>query len=147
MMIKEYMSPVKRRLFFRKNIMKKQYYVLLGFIGIGGLIAASCATIKGYDDYLETWIGRSEADLVADWGAPNEMQNLGDGRQLFVYMKQKTVMETGSDPQNVNFGNYSLYSPENDAMQSETLYYCETTFTTENDIIVDYSWAGDACVR
>ena len=56
-------------------------------------------------------------------------------------------MEPEANPQNVNFGNYSLYNSVNDAMQSETIYYCETTFTTENDIIVDYSWAGDACVR
>ena len=127
--------------------MKKHYCLFAGMMGISCLAAISCATIKGYDDYLETWIGRSEADLIAYMGAPNEIQDLGKGRQIFVYMKQKTVMETGANPQNVNFGNYSLYNPENDAMQSEMLYYCETTFTTQNDIIVDYSWSGDACVR
>lgn len=107
----------------------------------------ACHTVQHYDDYLESWIGKSEAELVETWGGPVKMENLGAGRQLFVYMKQKTVMEPGANPQDVNFGNYSLYSPANDAMQSETVYYCETTFTTENDIIVDYSWAGDACVK
>ncbi|MBR5129776.1 MAG: hypothetical protein IKV03_00935 [Alphaproteobacteria bacterium] len=111
------------------------------------LVLTACHSVQEYEDYLDSWVGRSEADLVASWGAPSQMQNLGGGRQLFTYIKQKTVMETGTVPQDVNFGNYSLYSPQNDAMQSETLYYCETTFTTQNDIIVDYSWAGDACVR
>lgn len=124
--------------------MKK--YILLGVSGY--LVALSaCATIQNYDDYLESWVGRSEAELVETWGAPIKMENLGGGRQLFTYIKQKIVMEPEANPQNVNFGNYSLYNSVNDAMQSETIYYCETTFTTENDIIVDYSWAGDACVR
>lgn len=111
------------------------------------LVLTACHSVQKYEDYLDSWVGRSEADLVATWGAPNQMQDLGGGRQLFIYIKQKTVMEMGANPQNVNFGNYSLYNPENDMMQSETLYYCETTFTTQNDIIVDYSWVGDACVR
>ena len=110
-------------------------------------VLTACHSVQKYEDYLDGWVGRSEADLVTAWGAPSQMQDLGGGRQLFTYIKQKTVMETGADPQNVNFGNYSLYSPENDALQSEILYYCETTFTTQNDIIVDYSWAGDACIR
>ena len=118
------------------------------FLGIGGLMSLmACASVQNYDDYLESWIGKSEAELVETWGAPMKMENLGAGRQLFVYMKQKTVMEPGADPQSLDFGNYSLYNPDNDIMQSETIYYCETTFTTENDIITDYSWAGDACVR
>ncbi|MBO7257869.1 MAG: hypothetical protein J6V11_02890 [Alphaproteobacteria bacterium] len=117
-------------------------------LGAGCLmVLTACHSVQNYDDYLDSWVGRSEADLVATWGAPAQMQNLGAGRQLFTYMKQKTVMEPEMNPQDVNFGNYSLYNPENDIMQSETVYYCETTFTTENDIIVDYSWSGDACVR
>jgi hypothetical protein len=126
-----------------ENFMRKK--ILLGLATLSVLTA--CHSVQRYNDYLESWVGRSEADLVTTWGAPNQMQNLGSGRQLFTYIKQKTVIETGMNPQNVNFGYYSLYNPENDAMQSETLYYCETTFTTENDIIVDYSWVGDACVR
>lgn len=123
----------------------KKYQFLSGAILLTALSA--CASVQGYDDYLESWIGKSESDLVATWGAPMQMRDLGAGRQLFVYMRQKTVMTPGDNPQNVNFGNYSVYNPMNDAMESETMYYCETTFTTENDIIIDYSWAGDACVK
>lgn len=123
--------------------MKK--YIWIGLIGCG--MMSACASTQGYDDYLETWIGRSEADLVANWGAPLQMKNLDGDQQMFIYVRQKTVENVGANPQNVNFGNYELYNPTNNAMESETLYYCQTIFITKNDIIIDYMWSGDDCVK
>lgn len=123
--------------------MKNVYKACLG----GLLFLSGCASVQGYDTYLNTWMGRSEADLVATWGAPAQMQDLGDGRQILVYMKQKTITEPGFNPENVNFGTNAMYNANNDSLGTPVVYFCKTTFTTMNDIVVNYAWEGDDCVK
>ena len=79
---------------------------------------------SNYAQFLQSWIGKSEADLVATWGAPNEMKNITQQQQQFVYIKQKS--------QKNDFG-------------LELISYCQTTFITTNDIITNYSFNGDGC--
>lgn len=119
-----------------------------GFLCGAALLAlGACHTTQTYNDYLGTWVGRSEADLVSSWGAPMAMEDLGGGRQLFTYMRQKTVTTPGYDPMSSDFGTVAMGGPSSGAFGTESVYYCQTLFTTENDIIVGYSWAGDACVK
>lgn len=124
--------------------MKKLSFLLTG---AAMLAVAACHTSKSYTEYLNTWEGRSEADLVAQWGAPIAMEDLGDGRQLFTYMRAKTVTAPGYNPMSPDFGTSAMGGPTSGAFDTQTTYYCQTLFTTQNDIIVDASWAGDACVR
>lgn len=35
-------------------------------------LMAGCASPERYRDSLQTWVGTSEADLVTEWGAPDE---------------------------------------------------------------------------
>ena len=93
------------------------------------LIFALLGCHKAQNDYahfLQSWIGKSEAELVETWGAPNEMQTIAPAQQQFVYIKENT--------QKNNFG-------------LTLTYYCQTTFTTTNDIITAYSFTGDGCNR
>lgn len=115
--------------------------------GIALLALGACHTAQSYGEYLGTWVGRPEADLVAQWGAPMAMEDLGGGRQLFTYMQAKTVTAQEYSPLSPTFGTSLMGGPTTGAFDTESTYYCETLFTTQNDIIVDASWAGDACVR
>ena len=51
--------------------MKKTLYLFLIF----GLIFA-CRSKQDYDAILSSWIGKSEAELVSQLGAPNSMENI-----------------------------------------------------------------------
>ena len=117
--------------------MKKLFFCFLA-------LTACQASILNYEKFLNSWIGKSEADLVATWGAPADMETIGQGRQIFTYIQEKQVLEPGNQP--VQVGQNALYDEANDALGTTYDYYCKTTFTTQDDIIVDYSWSGDGCL-
>ena len=124
--------------------MKKKDLILFAFIiGAVGLLACQ-PSINNYEKFLNSWIGQSEAQLVTTWGAPVDMQTIGQNRQIFTYIFQKQVLADGQAP--IDLGANSLYNKQNDALGMTYEYYCKTTFTTQDDIIVDYSWSGDACL-
>ena len=107
-------------------------------------LMACQSSISNYEKFLSEWIGKSEADLVTTWGAPVSMETIAPGRQIFTYIQEKQVSEPGDQP--AQLGQNSLYDAANDAMGTTYDYYCKVIFTTQDDIIVDYSWAGDGCL-
>lgn len=121
--------------------------VSLLLTGAAMLALGACHTNQSYAEYLNTWVGQPEANLVAEWGAPMAMEDLGNGKQLFTYMRAKTVTTPGYNPMSPDFGTSAMGGPTSGAFEKQATYYCETLFTTQNDIITDVSWAGDACVR
>ena len=120
--------------------MKKHFFIFC-FLG---LAACHQANVSNYEKFLNSWVGQSEAQLVTTWGAPADMQTIAPGRQLFTYIKEKEVSASGAEP--IELGQNSLYNQNNDALGTVYDYYCKTTFTTQDDIIVDYSWSGDGCL-
>ena len=121
--------------------MKKTLYLFL----LCGLIFA-CRSKQDYDAILSSWIGKSEAELVSQLGAPNSMENISKNEQIFVYDSKKIVNVPGEAPVFSSLG--GQYGPDNygDAFSEDMVYECQTIFTTRNDIIVDYSWQGDGCL-
>ena len=64
--------------------MKKKF---LNYVLLVGMTA--CRTVQPYPEVLQSWIGKSEADLVATWGAPADMQTIAPNKQIFVYITEK----------------------------------------------------------
>ncbi len=117
------------------------------YAGVLSMLAlAACRTVKSYDDMLHSWLGQSEAQLVATWGAPVDMQTIAPGRQLFTYIKERVVSVPGEAPNYTALGQDSAYNPYGDSLGETYDYYCKTLFTTQDDIIVGYSWQGDGCL-
>ena len=116
--------------------MKKKFLNLVLLIGI-----PACHTAQPYPEMLQTWIGKSEADLVATWGAPADMQTIAPNKQIFVYITEKQTFVPGEVP----VGNLA-YDTTGEVMGQSYDYYCTTTFTTYNDIITNYSYQGDGCL-
>ena len=124
--------------------MEKNNLTIFGLIVcISGLLACQ-KTLNNYEKFLNSWIGQSEAQLVTTWGAPVDMQSIGPNRQLFTYITEKQISADGASP--IDLGQNSLYNQQNASLGTIYDYYCKTTFTTQDDIIVDYSWSGDACL-
>ncbi len=107
---------------------------------------ASCQTVQTYENMLQSWVGKSEAQLVTDWGAPTSMETIGPDRQVFVYIKQRQITVPGEAPNYTALGEDAEYNNFGDSLGETFDYFCKTTFTTQNDIIVNYSWEGDSCL-
>lgn len=123
--------------------MKK--WLLTGMV-LTACVTTSCRSVQSYEQMLQSWVGKSEADLVTTWGAPVSMETISPGRQLFVYIKEKQVTVPGEAPNYTALGENSEYNNFGDSLGETFDYYCRTTFTTQNDIIVNYSWEGDGCL-
>ena len=102
-------------------------------------------SISDYETFLQSWVGKSEAKLVETWGAPDQMQTIGPNRQIFVYIKSQNTNIAGAAMPAEYLGPDSMYTQNTDAFTQRLTYYCQTTFTAQNNIIVDYSFEGDGC--
>ena len=121
--------------------MKKIFFLMI----ISSLMMSCYSSISDYETLLQSWLGKSEAELVETWGAPVNMETIGPGRQIFVYIKSRQVNIEGSAMPEQYLGQNSLYTQNTDSFTQTLTYYCQTTFTTQDDIIVDYSFTGDGC--
>lgn len=61
------------------------------------LFLAGCASTKGYEQTLQTWIGSSEASLVRKWGIPAHVYKSG-GRKYLAYNSSRNVYIPGTSP-------------------------------------------------
>lgn len=121
--------------------MKKICLLFLGLLG-----ACQAIEAPNYAQKLEPWIGQSRATLYRRWGEPMRQFSLAGNRVVAVYLKQS------SRPLHDNFYPYrrdlnyaALAGPRYGLSMYPSVYYCETLFTLQNDVVVDYSFNGDDC--
>lgn len=104
------------------------------------LFISGCATQAKFEARLKTWLGSSEQELVDRRGPPDQVYELGGKKYLtYIYSNSSHVPQTvhntvvGNNIQTNVYGGY------------QTNWYCKTTYIFEKDIMVDYSFNGNAC--
>lgn len=97
------------------------------FILCGGLLLAGCASVAGYQNMLQSWVGSPESRLLANWGVPTSIVNEG-AVQLLTYFKQEGVYVTGY------YGGWA--HP----------LFCTTTFTINKGVVINAQFRGNECV-
>ena len=102
--------------------MKKLYLLLMFFVMLSGCKQNN----QSFNSFLQSWIGKSQAELVETWGAPVDMETITPQHQVLTYIKQS--------------------SEKNDFGVNLT-YYCQIKFDTQNNIISDYSVSGTGCPK
>lgn len=108
------------------------------------LILASACAAPGYKGKLQSWVGRSNAELVDAWGEPGDVLVDKEGRTVFVYATVRTETRGGTsmttrDPLT---GQPVTMSK---AKRVET-YWCKTSFTLgEDERVVAYAYEGNDC--
>lgn len=116
----------------------KKYLILL-------LLAAVGCAGKGndYDRQLSSWIGRPARVLVSRWGQPDRQFAINADTYAMVYIKNK---HQGAYRPYRNVINYQgMPGPRYGHAMYKPLYYCQTTFSVRNGIVVNYSFNGDDC--
>jgi len=94
----------------------KKIFVVMSF-----LFLAACATEAEYRRHVNSYIGMSEEDLIANMGIPSK--------------RYQTENKKFLDYKN------SYYSHE-----AHKKYYCNTTFILEKGIVEDVTFRGNDCV-
>ena len=129
---------------------------LLSAIIISTSITA-CATGQNYQAKLNTYIGKTEQQLVSSWGQPQRSKQLANGEEILTYISvNKQVLP---DP-NYYFGTGFLTEdemfypftyggnaiPDGNFMGETITEYCQTKFYLKNNIVTAWQYKGNACV-
>jgi hypothetical protein len=104
---------------------------------------AGCAA-PGYEGELQSWLGRSNAELVDAWGEPGDVVVDEAGRNVFVYATVRTERKGGTsmttnDP--LTGQPVTISKPT----RIET-YWCKTSFAIDEDErVTSYRYEGNDC--
>lgn len=117
------------------------------------LLLTACTTTGNYEQSLQKWIGASQNSLFSSWGMPDGSFNVSQNTQIVSYYRQSNRPIDGNtrpyagvevayqaldDTQyGENLSNYASNSP---------VYFCKTSFTITNGVVVNYNFNGDDCV-
>jgi hypothetical protein len=126
---------------------------------IGLAVLAGCATAEGYRQQMDTWKGRSGDDLIIEWGQPTSRAPLSDGREVWNYVRSEEIRtdayytdekrevkrtvtdKDGNQKTETITETYPVLHPARTSRST-----CETRFVMSNRIVLEVTFAGDACV-
>jgi hypothetical protein len=91
------------------------------------VLLCGCATEAGYERMLQSWVGKSERALVAQWGVPHGFYEAGGTRYL-TYTNSRVALAGNTDPIAVNLR-------------------CRTTFEVQGGTVARWQWQGNDCVN
>lgn len=117
-------------------------------------LIAACSVFRGgetYSSQLQQWIGHSEYQLYQAWGYPMQSFYVTPYEKIVTYVKTSNYGQRnpydnqlyyqGMDSENGWWD--KLFGPPTENQPRN--YYCKTTFTVRNSIIVNFSFNGDDC--
>lgn len=101
------------------------------------VILTGCTTLsyRGMDESTQSWIGKTEDDLVLALGAPTKVYQTPGGVRVLEYTD---VYEEGTKYAPMGFGVTEAKS------YSE---YCRTKYVIKNSVIHNASWEGNSCPK
>lgn len=119
---------------------------VLCFIFVAWFVGGCASSQQKYEDWLEQYVGQSEADLYRQWGEPSESR-IENGVTQVEYsssstgqvMVQPAIYQPYFDGKNVQ---HRIVQPERWATRSLT---CDTIFKIEQGIVTSWEFHGDGC--
>ncbi len=123
--------------------MKGAVGILLLFCVVG------CATQprkteENYAALMQSYIGVTEENLVAEWGIPTTNYELNKIRYL-VYDKSETFNYAGTAPVYIASPDGAFF-PMGGRRPYSVTYSCKTTFVIEKGKVKDVTFKGNDCV-
>ena len=125
--------------------MKKYFLILLWLVG--------CVSTNhvSYSNVLQSWMGKTEYQLYSVWGMPVNVGYVSPNKKLLNYVKvsnkgrqdvyDEELYYKGID--NTSWWNRVFGPPR---PQTNSKYYCKTSFVVEDGIIIGFNFNGDYCV-
>ena len=119
------------------------FYVICWFC-----IVSCAATSQNYAQKLQPWIGQPETRLLQAWGNPHNVFQVSPNEKVITFLR---IASNGHKDAYGNqiyypaFSSSNFWIPGPDDQQNNT-YYCKTSFTIRNGVVVNYNYNGDYCV-
>lgn len=137
-------------------------FKIFGFGAMATCLLAACATVEGYEQMLNTYIGKSSDQLVREFGVPNRSIELKAGGEVFEYDRRRLTSTPGTcfDYDHAHFDDYfydrrgrrhhvaRVHHPFDTCSSPEVEErVCVTRFFMDEDNIVeDWAHEGDDCL-
>ncbi|MBP5353421.1 MAG: hypothetical protein J6Y91_06665 [Alphaproteobacteria bacterium] len=114
------------------------------------LLLCGCRNIgfaqSEYAAKLQPWLGQSADALFAQWGTPATTQQIDDNTFLVTYEQSESQpVDNNLQPYESELSYDAMAVPNYGLPTPPPLFYCQTSFTIQNNIITDYSFNGDDC--
>lgn len=114
---------------------------------ISAVLTVGCATSSRYDTELQSWVGKGQAELFGDWGAPTDVIKNEQGATVLLYHKERSYRKGGGS---INMGGSMGGASGTPVKAKKTgklvIKYCDTFFTLDAaDKIASYSYEGNEC--
>ncbi len=127
---------------------------------------AGCATTKGYEAVLNSWVGNNESSLISSWGSPQNSYVMANGQRVIEYVRGRNVQIGGytyTEPQTTyhtgSVNTYGDYNTHGTYSGTSTQYvtkqtpiqniqfWCNTSFILDSSgTIQTWRWQGNQCV-
>lgn len=113
-------------------------------------LLCSCQNIgfsqSEYAQKLQPWIGKSANSLYAEWGTPVTTKNIGSNTYLVTYYQSESQpIDNDFQPYEGEMSYDAMAVPDYGLPTPPPLFYCQTSFTVQDNIIIDFSFNGDDC--
>ena len=128
----------------------------LSLLTAGALfLLPSCCDTEAYEAQLQSWVSRSEVDLVSYWGAPQSVYTINKNTKLFTYKKVYEHTVSGRPAsytkevtkEKDRYGKTKkeryIYDPGTPDYNYTT--ECVTSFTLQHNKVIAWKHEGEEC--
>ena len=117
----------------------------------------ACATPAKYAKKLSLEAGKTEQQLIASWGEPNQIKELENGTKILIYTyKDDKLLPAPSFYNNMDLldEDEAFYQftyggdeiPDGNLLADNITNYCQTIFYLTNNHVTSWKYHGNACV-
>ncbi len=97
-------------------------------------ILIGCA---GPSKIMNSWVGRTKAQLYQSWGPPNRITDDGQGGQILIYSATVNLTQTPGTVYNNNNGGINYTAPQNNQYSRTRMFY-----VNPSGVIYSWRWQG-----
>lgn len=121
------------------------------------LMLSACATPEKYAQKLSHQRGKTEQQLIASFGQPNQIKELPNGTKILIYTyKNDELLPAPSFYNNMDlldedeafyqftYGGNEI--PDGNLIADNITDYCQTIFYLTNNRVTSWKYHGNACV-
>ncbi len=112
------------------------------------MFLSSCASNGNYDQSMQKWVGVSQEALYYSWGEPDNILTVTPNETVVTYIQTENQAINGdAEP----YAGSEVYYPAietpnyGESDEEQNTYYCKTSFTIVNNVVVNYAFDGDDC--
>lgn len=121
------------------------------------LLMTACATTANFETNLNSWVGKSESELVGSLGNPVQIIKLPDGDHALVYAAARIIRSGGYSTQTNSYDNGwdknkhsrgwsgNSTSTQQNVPLTDSLYSCVTRYIIHNDLVKATGHTGNDC--